>query len=174
MRITLLHCYFFIVVHGGGGLWGVVSVPLLAREQSIAMNFNKPAFMVGNNNCYCLSFIIITTSGGSRISRGGGANSPGGAPTYDFAKFSQKLHEIERIWTPRGGGRASKILLCRSATDNDSNVAETLNRSISLCFVVFGVERGWSCFYHGLVCRTFHRYIWMSESVQTFEGIARN
>ena len=46
--------------------------------------------------------------------RGGGANSPGGAPTYDFAKFSQKLHEIERIWTP--GGRASKILLCRSAT----------------------------------------------------------
>ena len=51
--------------------------------------------------------------------RGGGANSPGGgggAPTYDFAKISQKLHEIERIWTPRGGGRASKILLCRSAT----------------------------------------------------------
>ena len=28
--------------------------------------------------------------------RGGGANSPG-APTYDFAKISQKLHEIERI-----------------------------------------------------------------------------
>ena len=27
--------------------------------------------------------------------RGGGANSPGGAPTYDFAKISQKLHEIE-------------------------------------------------------------------------------
>ena len=48
--------------------------------------------------------------------RGGGANSPGGAPTYDFAKFSQKLHEIERIWTPGGGGGASKILLCRSAT----------------------------------------------------------
>ena len=36
------------------------------------------------------------------------------APTYDFAKISQKLHEIERIWTPGGG--ASKILLCRSAT----------------------------------------------------------
>ena len=28
----------------------------------------------------------------------------GGAPTYDFAKNFQKLHEIERIWT-RGGGR---------------------------------------------------------------------
>ena len=48
--------------------------------------------------------------------RAGGANSPGGrgAPTYDFAKISQNLHEIERIWT-RGG--ASKILLCRSATE---------------------------------------------------------
>ena len=53
--------------------------------------------------------------------RGGGANSPGGAPTYDFAKFSQKLHEIERIWTPAGGGCASKILLCRSATDTSRN-----------------------------------------------------
>ena len=37
-----------------------------------------------------------------------------GAPTYNFAKFCQRLHEIEIIWTP--GGRASKILLCRSAT----------------------------------------------------------
>ena len=36
--------------------------------------------------------------------RGGGANSRG-APTYDFAKFSEKLHEIERIWTPSGGAR---------------------------------------------------------------------
>ena len=26
-----------------------------------------------------------------------------GAPTHDFAKFSQKLHEIERIWTTAGG-----------------------------------------------------------------------
>ena len=25
---------------------------------------------------------------------------PKGAPTYDFAKFSQKLDEIERIWPP--------------------------------------------------------------------------
>ena len=34
--------------------------------------------------------------------RGGGVNSRGGgAPTYDFAKISPKLHGIERIWTPR-------------------------------------------------------------------------
>ena len=31
--------------------------------------------------------------------RGGGAKPPGRAPTYGFAKFPQKLHEIERIWT---------------------------------------------------------------------------
>ena len=41
--------------------------------------------------------------------RGGGANFPeGGAPTYEFAKFSQKLHEIERFWTPRGGAGPSR------------------------------------------------------------------
>ena len=34
-----------------------------------------------------------------------GAPTPQGVPTYKFAKFSQKLHEIERIWTP--GGHAS-------------------------------------------------------------------
>ena len=41
--------------------------------------------------------------------RGGGANSPGGTPTYDFAKISQKLHEIERIWAPLGGGTHPKF-----------------------------------------------------------------
>ena len=40
--------------------------------------------------------------GGRQLPRGGGA------PTYDFAKFSQKLHEIERIWVP-GGGEARPL-----------------------------------------------------------------
>ena len=31
-----------------------------------------------------------------------GAPTPRGGPTYDFAKFTQKLHEIERIWAPGG------------------------------------------------------------------------
>ena len=30
-----------------------------------------------------------------------------GAPTYDFAKFFQKLHEIERIWVTGGRARPS-------------------------------------------------------------------
>ena len=32
-------------------------------------------------------------------------NPPGGR---EHAKFSRKLHEIERIWTPRGGVRPSR------------------------------------------------------------------
>ena len=69
--------------------------------------------------------------------RGGGINSPGGAPTYNFVKFSQKLYEIERIWTP--GGCTSKILLCRSATD----VVRTFVKfkHIAMC-VLFDMTRG--------------------------------
>ena len=53
-------------------------------------------------------------SGGSRISPRRGPQLRRGAPTYDFAKFSQKLHEIERIWAPEGGGVPRAPL--RSAT----------------------------------------------------------
>ena len=39
-----------------------------------------------------------------------GAPTPQGrAPTYNFAKFSQKLHEIERIWAPGGGGARASL-----------------------------------------------------------------
>ena len=33
-----------------------------------------------------------------------GALTVQGVPTYDFTKFSQKLHESVSIWTPGGGG----------------------------------------------------------------------
>ena len=46
---------------------------------------------------------IIQNSGGSRISPRRGRQLPRGAPTYDFDKISQKMHEIERIWAPMGG-----------------------------------------------------------------------
>ena len=50
--------------------------------------------------------VFALTSGGSRIfPRGGREPSRGGR---EHAKFSQKLHEIERIWTPRGGVRPSR------------------------------------------------------------------
>ena len=44
----------------------------------------------------------------------GGAPTPQGAPTYNFAKISQKLHEIERIGPP--GGREGRAPPLRSAT----------------------------------------------------------
>ena len=43
-----------------------------------------------------------------------GAPTLGEATTYDFAKISKKLHEIERIWTQRGVSLAPSL---RSATD---------------------------------------------------------
>ena len=56
--------------------------------------------------CNCASS-NYTFSGGSRISPRRGRQLPGGVPTYEFVEFSQKLHEIERIWTRGGEGRAS-------------------------------------------------------------------
>ena len=61
--------------------------------------------------------------------RGGGANSPGWG-TYDFAKFPQKLHEIERIWTQGGGGE-------RDATEMSVGKMDYLSRlQTSLVFLI--------------------------------------
>ena len=38
-----------------------------------------------------------------------GAPTHLGAETYDFTKFSQKLHEIERVWTPREASVAPNL-----------------------------------------------------------------
>ena len=45
------------------------------------------------------------TRGGSRIPRRRGRQLSGGwgAPTYEIAKFSEKLHKIEKISGRRGG-----------------------------------------------------------------------
>ena len=45
------------------------------------------------------SLKVVDISGGSRISPRWGRQLPRRAPTYDFGKISQKLHEIKRIWT---------------------------------------------------------------------------
>ena len=47
--------------------------------------------------------------GGSRIFVEGGANPPAGALTYDFAKISEKLHEIEKIWAFLGSATGCGI-----------------------------------------------------------------
>ena len=56
------------------------------------------------------------SSGGSRISPGGAPTPQEGAQIYNFAKFSQKLHEIERIWMAGGGVCPSHHPSPKSAT----------------------------------------------------------
>ena len=51
---------------------------------------------------------------------GGGANPPGGgAPTYDFAKFCEKLHEIENI-LGCGGGATMFYLIINQLADSEN------------------------------------------------------
>ena len=49
---------------------------------------------------YISNNVQLNTIADPGFSWGMGANPPGGAPKYDFVNFAQKLHEIERIWTP--------------------------------------------------------------------------
>ena len=84
----------------------------------------------------------------------------GGVPTYDFTKFSQKLHEIERIWTPRGCTRPScppdpsliSVLgdLCR-----ETPPLKAEKRAVCIvleCFLVLGEKLYWRWTVH---CRRF-------------------
>ena len=56
----------------------------------------------GGSTCTARSNASWVISGGSRIFPRGGANSQ---KCYYFSIFCRKLHENERIWTPRGGAR---------------------------------------------------------------------
>ena len=53
---------------------------------------------------YCIPIVNVIllplTVADPGFPRGGA--SPCEAPTYEFAKFPPKMHEIERIWTRRG------------------------------------------------------------------------
>ena len=51
----------------------------------------------------------------------GGANPPAGVPTYDFVKFSQKLHEIKNMLGRRGTSPLEPPLVCLNCTTQKSN-----------------------------------------------------
>ena len=57
-------------------------------------------------------------SGGSRISLRRGRQLPGGAPTYDFAKFPKNCMKLKEFGPPRGGVRPQRPPALRSATAN--------------------------------------------------------
>ena len=98
------------VCWGGGGRGGIdgltelfVAQMMPSVEFRIQGIFGVYFCMVG----WSISLLLLAVADPG-FPRGKGANSSGGGePTYDFDKFSQKLHEIERIWTRGGGGGAS-------------------------------------------------------------------
>ena len=97
-----------IIYHPSIRLWSICLIlsPLL---RNILCNFIRlfiiiwAVLILGTKLEAVLVKFGSENSGGSRIFPRGGVNLQGGR---EHAKFSRKLHEIERIWTPRGG-RAS-------------------------------------------------------------------
>ena len=46
------------------------------------------------NHIIWIALIMVIPVEDQEFLRGGAAKPPGGPPTYDFAKISQKMHEI--------------------------------------------------------------------------------
>ena len=84
------------------------------RINRVQINHSRPVLNLDDN----IGFSKISKGDQWRIQdfpEEGAPTPQGGAPTYGFAKISQKPHEIERIWTPGGGARVPCAPL-RSAT----------------------------------------------------------
>ena len=76
-------------------------------------------FMELQNNKF--TFLTVADPGFLR----GGASTLQGATPYDFAKFPQKLHEIQRIWT---GGRVPHAPLGSATVLRNSKTLNNLQR----------------------------------------------
>ena len=74
-----------------------------------------------------LSRYVDVNSGGSRISPRRGRQLPRGAPTYEFVEFSQKLHEIERIWTPLRSATGKFVMNSSNLTNSHNLKQENLD-----------------------------------------------
>ena len=94
--------------------------------------------------------------------RGGGANFPGGRQHTILPKFPKKLHEIERIWTPRGGARPLRPPLDPPLVCNVIDDSFTKKESYRLPGITYGFNdwmsiglwgttgtRGYSVISHG-------------------------
>ena len=99
--------YLYIRTSKFGFLWNVHTRP--AKHQQYLYRISWTQHIEGK------SFLSFRTHYQWRIQdfpQGGGANSQN---CYYFSHFCRKLHENERIWTPRGG--ASLALPLGSAND---------------------------------------------------------
>ena len=90
---NLLECILVLV-------WSQFSAPKRDQNKIPIDNHHKAIYGSIINECSSPGCSGNWFSGGSRISPRWGCQPSGGSPTHDFAKFSQKLRKIERIWTP--------------------------------------------------------------------------
>ena len=107
----------------------------------------------GGSFCYFFSKILGKCSGGSRISlrwrRQPSGWQGGGEPTHDFAKFSQKLHGIERNWTPidpplRSQGPINGIIsVCECSLVVSTLIGGGDTRTLIGCNKIFVHTGGW-------------------------------
>ena len=74
--------------------------------------------------CYIYLTCLVPYRGGYRIPRRRGRQPSGGAPTYNFAKFSEEMHENEKILVHRGAYTGDAPL--RSATAIDIGEKHTI------------------------------------------------
>ena len=71
---------------------------------------------------------------------GGGANPLGGAPTYDFVKFSEKLHEIEKILDRRGGARRVRPPKSATAYSLEKFSEKVPKDNQHICYLYMGLD----------------------------------
>ena len=81
---------------------------------------------------------VTFVRGGSRIPRRRGRQPSGGrglwgwgAPTYDFAKFSKKLHEIEKIVGHRGASPLDPRLFVVTFSSSSEKECDDKSKSSS-------------------------------------------
>ena len=75
-------------------------------------------------------------------------------PTYDFAKISQKLHEIKRIWIPgsEGGDASPKFYYVDPSLEHYTNYCESGHLLNFLVLNVFSFGRRSVTAAHFIIC----------------------
>ena len=112
---------------------------------------------------------------------GGGANHGGGVPTYKFAGFSQKLHEIKKILVPRGGVPGASQLGSATATLKTAHCNNTYHHFRETGWlrfiqdftyeVILEVYRSVRVLRHSCVLITWYNTHYISVSTSIFDHV---
>ena len=118
LKVLSLYIYIYI------GFWctikrnspGIPWSPVLCVSSAVSILVVVKFIWFSEENYLKFSLLCSVADPGSP--RGGGANSRGGRQHTILPNFPKNCMKLKEFG-PRGGGRASKILLCRSATGVD-------------------------------------------------------